>query len=142
MFEISESTGLWSLFFSAFISSTLLPGGSEVLLLYLASQADPNLLALWSVASLGNTLGGVTSLLMGWWIAVRFPAKTLNEDKHQKALGHLRRFGSPALLLSWLPVIGDPLCFVAGWLKLPVLWAILFIGLGKAARYGVMLIFV
>lgn len=142
MFELDESAGLWSLFISAFISSTLLPGGSEVLLLYLASQTEQSISALWFVASLGNTLGGITSLLLGWWLSRRFPDKSLDEEKHQKALGQIRRFGSLILLLSWMPIIGDPLCFVAGWLKIPWFWAILFIAVGKALRYAALLLLV
>ena len=106
MFELSGSLGLWSLFISAFISSTLFPGGSEALLLYLATQTSQNHLAIWGVASLGNTLGGMSTFLLGWWIARRFPHRTLDNKKHQRALGQIRRYGNPALLFSWVPVIG------------------------------------
>ena len=51
----------------------------------------------------------------------------------------IRTYGSPALLLSWLPVIGDPLCAAAGWLRVPWYRALLFIALGKIARYTVVL---
>ena len=139
-FEISESASLWTLFFSAFISSTLLPGGSEVMLVYLASQENANLIALWTVASLGNTLGGMVTFWLGWWLARRFPDKALNEKKHQVALSRIRHYGFPVLLLSWLPVVGDPLCFVAGWLKLSWIYSSLFIAIGKAARYGFILL--
>lgn len=139
MFEIEQSAGLWSLFASAFISSTLLPGGSEALLLYLAAQAEYNPYSLWMVASLGNTLGGMTSYGLGWWVAKRFPDKALDEKKHQQALGRIRRYGSSVLLFSWLPIIGDPLCFVAGWLKLGVIASAIFIAIGKALRYAVLL---
>lgn len=142
MFELNESAGLWTLFLSAFLSSTLLPGGSEAVLLYLASQTSQNLLLLGLVASIGNTLGGLTSFGLGWWLANRFPDKTLDEEKHQKALERIRRYGSPILLLSWAPVIGDPLCLVAGWLKLSFWKACLFIAIGKAARYGALLFIV
>ncbi|HFE37247.1 MAG TPA: DedA family protein [Gammaproteobacteria bacterium] len=135
-----ESYALLSLFFSAFISSTLFPGGSEVLLLYLASQTDENLLMLWLVASIGNTFGGLTSWFLGYWLVRRFPSRGLNEQKHQRALASIRRWGSISLLFSWLPIIGDPLCFVAGWLKVSFLWSGVFIAVGKAMRYGFMLL--
>ncbi len=137
-----ESYTLLSLFISAFISSTLLPGGSEVLLLYLATQTNENMLALWLVASAGNTLGGLTSWGLGYWLVVRFPNRGLDEQKHHRALSYLRRWGSASLLLSWLPIIGDPLCFVAGWLKLSFVWSGLFIAVGKGLRYGFVLLLV
>ncbi len=139
MLDLDESAGLWSLFLSAFISSTLLPGGSEALLLYLATQTGQNTFSLWLVASLGNTLGGITTLALGWWLAKRYPGKAPGKKKHQAALVKARRYGSPILLFSWVPVIGDPLCFAAGWLKLPLFSAIIFIFLGKAVRYAVLL---
>lgn len=130
---------LFSLFLSAFVSSTLLPGGSEVLLVYLATQSTENLWWLWAVASTGNTLGGVVSWLMGYWLIKRFPQRGLDEEKHQRGLSWLRRWGSVSLLLSWVPIIGDPLCFAAGWLKLSFIWSLVFIAIGKALRYAFLL---
>ena len=126
---------LWGLFLSAFVSSTLLPGGSEVLLAYLQSQGEHASWLLWSVATAGNTLGGFVSWGMGWWLARRFPMRSLEKPQHQQALLRVRRWGSPVLLLSWLPLIGDPLCLVAGWLRLNMWACLLFIALGKGARY-------
>jgi membrane protein YqaA with SNARE-associated domain len=132
--------GLLSLFLSAFISSTILPGGSEVALVYLANNSLHSDLLLLTVATAGNTLGGATSWLIGYWIAVKFPTRTLQQAKYQKALARIQQWGSPVLLLSWLPVVGDPLCVVAGWLKIPLLLALLFIAVGKCARYYVILL--
>lgn len=126
---------LWGLFFSAFLSSTLLPGGSEVVLAYLQSQGAHHSWLLWLIATSGNTLGGLTSLGLGWWLATKFPMRTLEKPQQQKALVHLHRWGSPALLLSWAPIIGDPLCLVAGWLRLNFWLCLLFIAIGKGARY-------
>lgn len=137
---MTEDTSLISLFISAFISSTLLPGGSELLLVYMATQTEQALLSLWFAASLGNTLGGLTSWLLGYWFVKRFPGRGLDEKKHGKALTYTRRWGSLSLLFSWLPIIGDPLCFVAGWLKLSFLWSCLFIALGKGLRYALILL--
>lgn len=135
-----EEQGLIGLFVSALISSTLLPGGSEVVLLFLATQTGENHWVLWLVSSAGNSIGGIITWAMGWWLAKRFPDKALDEQKHKRALSHIRRWGSSSLLFSWLPVIGDPLCFVAGWLKLPIVYSVLFIIVGKAARYGLLLL--
>lgn len=135
-----EEFSLFGLFVSALISSTLLPGGSEVVLLYLATQTAENHWILWFTATLGNSLGGISTWILGWWLACRFPSKALDEKKHTRALTQIRRWGSPGLLLSWLPVIGDPLCFVAGWLKLSFIYCALFIVIGKATRYGLLLL--
>ena len=132
---------LWSLFGSAFLSSTLLPGGSEALLVYLASDAVYTPLTLLSVAAVGNTLGGMTSWGLGRLIAVKVPARGLVKPEQQQAVERIQRWGSPLLLLSWLPVIGDPLCVAAGWLRLHWLLSLVFIGVGKTVRYAVLLYF-
>lgn len=119
---------LWGLFVSAFISSTLLPGGSEVVLGLLANQQEASNIILISIATLGNTLGGMTSWLLGLLV----PSI---DDKHQSSLDRITRFGPPILLLSWVPLIGDPLCLVAGWLRLSFWKSLFFIGLGKLLRY-------
>ncbi len=130
---------LWSLFASAFLASTLLPGGSEAVLAYLAADTRYAPLTLLLVAALGNTLGGMTSWGLGCLIALRYSARGLVKPAQQKAVERLQRWGSPLLLLSWLPVIGDPLCVAAGWLRIHWLASLLFIGLGKTARYAVLL---
>lgn len=130
MFESS----LWGLFASAFISSTLFPGGSEALLVYLYIQHPEEFVSLLVVASLGNTLGAMTSWAIGRLLAWRIPLHVHNE-KRQRAIDRLGRYGSPVLLLSWLPVVGDPLCAAAGWLRMHWLKSLIFIGIGKALRY-------
>ena len=131
--------GLWWLFLSAFISSTLFPGGSEAVLAYLSSEQQHSFLVLLMVASAGNTLGGMTSWGLGWLIALKYPARGLVKPEQQRAVERIQRWGSPLLLLSWLPVIGDPLCVAAGWLRLHWLLSLIFIGVGKTARYAVLL---
>ena len=130
---------LWSLFASAFLASTLLPGGSEVVLAYLASNETHSPLMLLQVAAVGNTLGGMTSWGIGRLIAYKYPARGLVKPAHQQAVDRIQRWGSPLLLLSWLPVIGDPLCVAAGWLRVHWLLSLVFIGVGKTARYAVIL---
>ena len=137
---MSEELSLWALFVSAFISSTILPGGSEVLFGVLLSQQLHDAWLLLAVASLGNTLGGVTSWLLGWLIARRYPAKGLVKPAHQQALQRVQKWGVLTLLFSWLPIIGDPLCVAAGWLRLNFFCSVLCIAVGKALRYAVIMV--
>ncbi len=136
---MESTTALWGLFTSSFLASTLLPGGSEAVLGYLALERSAAPLLLWLVATLGNSLGGLSSWLLGWWMDRRFPQNPLHKPSHQKALKRIQRFGGPVLLLSWVPVIGDPLCLAAGWSGIRLLPATLYITLGKAARYALLL---
>lgn len=128
--------GLWGLFASAFLSATLLPGGSEAVLAYLAGVDSHHPLLLLGVASAGNTLGGMSS----WLIGRLLPAGRLQRPELHPAVARVRDYGSAVLLLSWVPVIGDPLCIAAGWLRVPWQWALLFIAAGKIARYAVVLL--
>lgn len=136
---ITSEWSLWGLFLSAFISSTLLPGGSEAVLMVLAAKSAGDKMVLLAVATLGNTLGGMSSWALGRFIAWRFPARRF-AVKEQRAIARIQRWGSPVLLLSWLPVIGDPLCLAAGWLRIHWLSSLVFIATGKAARYAVLLL--
>ena len=126
---------LWLLFFSAFISSTLFPGGSEAAIAYLVSNDTyPNYLLI-IIATLGNTLGAMTSWGIGRLISIKYSAQKLTKKTQLKAVVRLQRYGSPVLLLSWLPVVGDPLCVAAGWLRIHWLSSLLFISIGKLLRY-------
>jgi len=131
----SDNADLWGLFISAFISSTLLPGGSEALLLWMQANQHYHPLTLVSVATIGNTLGGMTS----WWIGYAFTqhVKTQISAKAstRKAIAWLNKYGMLMLLFSWLPVIGDALCVSAGYLRFHPWYSAFFIGLGKFARY-------
>lgn len=123
---MAESLGLWGLFAASFLSATLLPGNSEVVfvaLLHHAPELESRALA---VATLGNTLGGLTSYLAG---------RLLPKPKEGRAVAWLARYGPAALLLSWVPVIGDGLCVASGWLRQNAVAAALFIAAGKFARY-------
>jgi len=133
---LNLSGGPLGLFIGSFLASTLLPGGSEAMLLWEIHQSPERIALLWCVATLGNTLGGLSSWLMGWWLARRFPGRGLRNDGQRRAFERVARHGSPMLLLSWLPVVGDPLCLAAGWGGVRLLPATLFIALGKALRYG------
>ncbi len=130
-------SGLWGLFFSAFISSTVAPGGSEALLAYMVSAGHFEVQGLIFIASVGNTLGAMTTWGLGALAAKKYPVSTLLPEKKQNALDVVKKRGIWVLFFSWLPVIGDALCFAGGWLKLPFLPASLVILTGKFARYAV-----
>jgi len=130
---------LWLLFLSAFISSTLFPGGSEAVLAYLASDATQPLYLLVIIATLGNTLGAMTSWGIGRIISLRYSADKLSKPSHKKAVLRLQKHGSVILLFSWLPIVGDPLCVAAGWLRINWLASLLFIMIGKLLRYIVVI---
>jgi membrane protein YqaA with SNARE-associated domain len=131
-----ENLSLSGLFISAFISSTLAPGGSEAVLAYLVLHPTQ-----WSVAELiatatvGNTLGALTTWFLGGLAAKKYPAEAVLSVKKQRAIDWVKKWGCWALLFSWLPIIGDGFCFAGGWLKLPLLPAVMAILLGKATRY-------
>ena len=112
---------------ASFLSATVLPGGSEAVLLAVLlahpEQRDTALL----LATVGNTAGGMVSYAMGRFI----PRKEL-----PGRLALVQRHGTPALLLSWVPLIGDALCIAAGWLRLPPLRSAFMMALGKGARYA------
>ncbi len=129
--------GLATLFLIAFVSATLLPMGSEPALFGLL-KLNPELF--WPavfVATAGNTLGGAVSWAMGWG-SHRLVDKVRHSNTHVRALDWLERIGPRACLLSWLPGIGDPLCAVAGWLRLPFWPCLLYMAIGKFARYVTM----
>ena len=130
--NVTAEQGLAGLFFASFLASTVLPGGSEAAL-WGFLQLHPD--ALWQalgLATLGNTLGGLTSWLCGRYL----PRWQRLEDLPQRET--LVRWGSPVLLLSWVPLIGDALCVAAGWLRLPWWPCLLWLALGKTARYAVL----
>jgi membrane protein YqaA with SNARE-associated domain len=133
---------LWGLFSGSFLASTLLPGGSEALLLLLISQNTHDPILLWSIATAGNALGGMSSWLLGWLIKRQLTHRPFDHAKHQHALLKIEQYGSPTLLLSWLPIVGDPLCLAAGWIGIRPLPALIFITIGKGLRYAALLLFI
>lgn len=131
----------WLLFGSALLSSTLFPGGSEALLLYrLAEGADP--LASVLVATAGNVLGSAITWGMGRFGRQALQRSAKAEPRIARAEAWFRRYGQASLLLAWLPVVGDPLCLVAGVLRVPFLNFLLLVAVGKLARYAALAAFV
>lgn len=125
---MDASVSLSALFASSFLAATLLPGGSEAVLFGVLKLHPERYWEILAVATLGNTLGGMSSYLIG---------RLIPQSKPLKGLDTVRKYGSPALLLSWAPFIGDPLCVAAGWLRLDPWLSLLFIAIGKFARYWI-----
>lgn len=127
--------GLSTLFVIATLSATLLPLGSEPAVFGLVKL---DMALFWPaivVATAGNTLGGAIS----WWMG-RGVEQVVESVRHRPptelaALRWLKRFGARACLLAWLPLVGDPLCAVAGWLRLPFWPCVAYMAVGKFLRY-------
>ncbi len=117
---------LAALFAASFAAATLVPLPSEAALFaYLRAYPENSALAV-TAATLGNTAGGMTSYLLGRL----FPQKELRH------LNVLQRYGAPALLLAWLPVVGDALCVASGWLRMRWPMALAFMAVGRLGRYA------
>ena len=128
MFEWSGDTGLAALFAAAFVSATVLPANSEIVLLAVLGAFPERLFEAIVVATVGNTLGGMTT----YGIGRLFPARKGHDTR---ALAWVRRYGAWALLLSWVPIVGDAMCAAAGWLRIGVAPALAAMAAGKLARY-------
>lgn len=128
-----------SLFFSALIAATLLPMGSEILLVTLLNQGH-NALLLWGVATLGNTLGSVINYALGYW-ANTYVTQKYADDRHwQKAQNFYNRYGIWSLLFAWLPIIGDPITLIAGLARTHFTSFLLLVFIGKSARYALLIV--
>ena len=126
--------GLSTVFIVSLVSATLLPLGSEPAVFGLI-KLNPSLY--WPtifVATAGNTIGGAISWWTGYGAELAYEAVTQRSGRH-RILSWLSRFGPRACLLSWLPVVGDPLCAAAGWLRLPVWPCVVYMAIGKFLRY-------
>lgn len=124
---LGSDLSLWGLFISSLLGATLLPGGSELVLIGVLKLHPELFWPALLIGSLGNTLGGMISFGMGWMLPM---------TQQLKHVEKVRRYGTPALLLAWAPLIGDALCVAAGWLRLNPLYAALFMLIGKFARYA------
>jgi membrane protein YqaA with SNARE-associated domain len=126
-----------SLFISAFAAATILPAQSEALLAYQVSISPDAVVQLIAVATLGNVLGAT----FNWWLGrltENLRAKKwfpVNEKQLHKAERFYGRYGRYSLLLSWVPIIGDPITIVAGILREPLLSFVLLVTIAKCARY-------
>jgi len=126
--------GLSTVFFVSFVSATLLPLGSEPAVFGLVKLSPHLFWPTIAVATVGNTLGGAVD----WWLgygAHRAVDRWKHSPTHVRALDWLEKLGPRACLLAWLPIVGDPLCAVAGWLKLPFWPCVAYMLVGKFLRY-------
>lgn len=126
MFDFSAEAGFLALFIASFIAATVLPGGSEVVLIAVIAKHPDSIVQAVAVATAGNTLGGATSYLIGRLIP--------NRAQH-KAIIYLHKYGYWALLFSWVPLFGDALCVGAGWLRFNPWVSLVMFAVGKLFRY-------
>jgi len=136
---MSAEAGLWGLFFSAFVSATLLPGSSEVVMTALVTAFPAIVWQAFAAATAGNVLGCLLSYGMGWGARrglARF--QKVQVDLEHPLVQRLKRWGPPALFLSFLPLVGDLLVVAAGWMKLPLGPSMAWIAAGKGTRYLVL----
>jgi len=122
----SAEASLLGLFVSSFLSATLLPGGSEAVLFAVVRLHPEETTAALALATVGNTLGGMSTYLL---------ARLLPQRELPPRLAAVKRLGAAALVLAWAPLIGDALCAAAGWLRLNWLACMLWMALGKLGRY-------
>ena len=132
------NVGLSTVFFIAFIAATLVPLGSEPAVFALAKLNPEMFWPAILVATAGATLGGALTWWMGYGAEQAYEHVTHHKRGNAKAAAWLERFGPKACLLSWLPIVGDPLCAVAGWLKMPFWPCVVYMAIGKFGRYFVM----
>jgi len=137
MEQFLVSHGYPALFAVSFLASTLIPLGSEWLLVaMLLNRSDPIMAV--AVATLGNTLGAGTTWAIGLYGSPFLIRRVLRIDAaaEASAVRFYRRYGVWSLLFSWLPVIGDPLCLAGGILKVGFGRFSLLVFTGKLARYA------
>lgn len=122
----SPEASLGSLLLAAFLAATLIPLSSEAALFAVLKMHEHLLWPAIGVATLGNTLGGFTSYLIG---------RLIGRKKPLRHVERVRRYGAPILLFAWLPLVGDALCVAAGWLRLNWMTVACWQGIGRFARY-------
>ena len=126
-----------SLFFISFLAATILPFSSELTLAGLISTSNYDNLSLLVFASFGNVLGSVFNWGLGFYarnltIKKWFPFKETQIERSSKWFS---KFGKWSLLFAWVPIVGDPLTFVAGLLRVRFFDFIILVAIGKVSRY-------
>ncbi|MBS0338027.1 MAG: DedA family protein [Proteobacteria bacterium] len=129
---LSAENGLAGLFAASFVASTIFPLSSEAALFGFLKLHPEELVPALILATLGNTLGGLTSYAVGRLLPARVQQKL-----DPRALDRLRRYGSPLTFFAWLPLVGDALCVGAGWLRLSWAACTAFMVAGRLLRYWV-----
>jgi membrane protein YqaA with SNARE-associated domain len=131
---MDEQSSLLALFTSSFLAATLLPGGSEAVLFGVLTTHPQLYWPALCIASLGNTLGGMSSYAIGRFLPDE-KALLRKSAGNKRGLEWVRKHGSPVLLLAWVPLIGDLICVAAGWLRVNWISTMLFMAAGKFFRY-------
>lgn len=133
---LSVEAGLLGLFASALLSATVLPGSSELVMVALVTAYPEQAWPAFAVATLGNVLGCAISFGMGSAARDGYERfQRVKVDRSGVAAQRLRRWGPPALFLSFLPLVGDAMVLAAGWMRLPFWTSLAWMAAGKAARY-------
>ena len=134
--------GYLGLFVSALLAATILPFSSEAVLVGLMAAGHYDAIGLWALASLGNVLGayinwGLGRFCLHWQDRRWFP---VSRDQLDRAGTWVSRYGVWSLLFAWLPVIGDPLTFAAGIMRVDFRLFVVLVAIGKAGRYAVLVL--
>ncbi|MDH5358536.1 MAG: DedA family protein [Gammaproteobacteria bacterium] len=134
--DVFSEFGLWGLGISAFLAATILPLSSELVLTTLMLSGE-SAISLLLIASTGNVAGSMVNYLLGRWGADLILQRWFHLSSQQvnKAEYQFKRYGKWSLLFAWLPIIGDPLTFVAGMLKINFFLFVVLVTIGKAGRY-------
>ena len=122
--------GLSAVFMVSFVAATLVPMGSEPTVFAVIKANDALFWSAIAVATVGNTLGGV----LDYWIGYG-ASKTFDQERSSRWFHWLERYGAKTMLLAWLPAIGDPICTLGGWLRLPFWSSVAYMAIGKFTRY-------
>ena len=127
----------FSLLLISFLAATILPLSSELTLAGLLNASEYNSFALIGTASLGNILGSVFNWVLGFYLFKYINNKwfTFKENQINEASKRFQKLGVCSLLFAWVPIIGDPLTFIAGILKINFLLFLVLVAIGKISRY-------
>ena len=131
--------GYLSLFTISFLAATILPFSSELMLASMLSMENNNRILLIIISSLGNILGSVFNWVLGFYFMKLQNKKWFPFNKKQISKSSLwfEKYGKWSLLFAWVPIIGDPLTFVAGTMKTNFFIFLILVGIGKISRYSI-----
>jgi membrane protein YqaA with SNARE-associated domain len=134
--ETFAELGYFGLFVAAFLAATILPLSSEVVLsILLFNGLSP--IALVAVATVGNVLGSLTNYGLGYWASIAYIKKWLkmSEEEFVRAEQRFAKYGLFSLCFAWVPIVGDPITVIAGFLRIRLLWFVVLVTIGKLLRY-------
>jgi len=123
-----------TLFLTAFFAATILPFSSEAAFVFALKNDMPTLNALISASS-GNVLAIIFNYYLGYYLYEKTKIKLLSSKLGNRVYIYGHKYGYFALLLSWLPLIGDPLTLVSGLVRLKFVWFVLIAGTLRVVRY-------